>query len=354
MTKLRIGVLYNKRDLKNILNNKTHEQANLYMKAAKRYNVEVCFFCFNSINFNKRIVLAYFWENHQWYSKRIPLPHIIHNRVIYTTRLYDSFEKLSNLGITIYNFWNNYGKFKIHKTIKINPSLRKYLPSTRLFTKNNLTHFLNYPSFFIKPNRGSVGVGIIKVTSFGENKWKVVEQLKRNKTTKIISSDELYSYLSKIVGSKTYILQKTIPLKTYQNRPFDIRVSTQKNSSGNWQVTGMVGKVAAKNLYLSNVYQGASVATIEQLFANDDISANQVQSMLSTAALSIVKHLERYIPNLSDVGFDFGIAKNGKPYFIEMNFRDQRYSFALADMHSAFYATYDNPIGYGKFLANKY
>jgi hypothetical protein len=352
MTRLLIGVLYNKRDLKNILKDKSHEQANFYIKAAQKYNVDVCFFCFNSINFNKRTVLAYFRENYQWHSKRISLPHIIHNRVIYSTKVYDSFKKLSDSGITIYNFWNNYGKFKIHKTININPSLRKYLPPTRLFSKNNLSQFLNYSSFFIKPNRGSVGVGIIKVTSFGANKWKVMQQQKGTKTINIINTNKLYAYLKDIIGSKPYILQKTIPLRTYYNRPFDIRVSTQKNSLGRWQVTGMVGKVAAKNLYLSNVYQGASVATIQQLFATDSINPNQIHSMLTTAALNIVKHLELHLPNLSDVGFDFGIAKNGKPYFIEMNFRDQRYSFALADMHSAFYATYDNPIGYGKFLGS--
>ncbi|WP_376768681.1 YheC/YheD family protein [Paenibacillus foliorum] len=48
-----------------------------------------------------------------------------------------------------------------------------------------------------------------------------------------------------------------MPLATYEGRPFDLRISVQRDASGEWQLTGIVAKIASKKTLLTNIAQGA-------------------------------------------------------------------------------------------------
>ncbi|MHA7748742.1 MULTISPECIES: YheC/YheD family protein [Paenibacillus] len=56
------------------------------------------------------------------------------------------------------------------------------------------------------------------------------------------------------------------------------------------------------------------------------------------------------MPHTADLGLDIGVDQNGGIKFIEVNGRDQRYSFRKAKMHTTFYKTYETPLKYAKFL----
>ena len=63
-----------------------------------------------------------------------------------------------------------------------------------------------------------------------------------------------------------------------------------------------------------------------------------------------MQELEEHLPGLADVGLDLAIARDGFPYFIECNGRDQRYSFLNGGMVDTWKQTYFNPMGYARFL----
>ncbi|MNC32658.1 hypothetical protein D3C75_810200 [compost metagenome] len=48
-----------------------------------------------------------------------------------------------------------------------------------------------------------------------------------------------------------------------------------------------------------------------------------------------------------------GVDRAGRVKFIEMNGRDQRYSFRKAGMHAEFFRTYRTPMAYAKRLLAK-
>lgn len=346
-----IGVLFSSRDWDGFLNGTSSEDIDLYLRAADNHGVTVVFFRLSDIDLKAGTVSA-MWRPYgrRWILVRIPLPTVIHNRAVHRIGPVEpQLAALRDSGVTIYNHWNNYGKYSIHRRIYSNPLLRRYLPETRWFASSNLKRFLRHRSFLMKPDRGSVGLGIIKIDRASRDSWTITHQVKNRTTINKVPTRRLSDYLRKHAAHRWYILQKTIDLQRRGDAPFDIRVSVQRDGTGSWQVTGMVGKVARKGGYLTNVFQGSTVARLEDLFADKA----RVEAKLSRAALRIVRHLSKRLPHLADVGFDFGIARNGKPYFIEMNCRDQRYSFKLAGMMDTFRRTYDNPIAYGKLLLLK-
>lgn len=350
MKNSRVGVLLNHSVLEKGLKGESYEELNFYVKAAKTHQVQVCFFRLADIDLQNQTVTAFQKYGNRWKQARLPLPSVIHNRGIYINEKDNSkLELLRQKGIKLYNAFNFYSKLDMYHMLHQHPVIKAYLPLTLPFSETNLTRFLKSPSFFLKPDKGSVGKGIMKVNQVSNDTCLVVQQNKKRVDSTEVATPSLYDFLSKRIGNRKYILQEAIQLQTYLQAPFDIRISVQKNRFGKWQVTGMVGKAARKGAYLSNVYQGGRVVRLEQLFPQEG-ERNRVQGELSQAALLIVQHLDQYFPHLADVGFDFGIDRSGRLYFIEMNGRDQRYSFRLAGLRQIFYKTYENPIGYGRYL----
>ncbi|RKL69200.1 hypothetical protein CR203_03980 [Salipaludibacillus neizhouensis] len=351
MSKQVLGILMNRRVWKNARNGKGYEKVRLYLEAAKKYNVEVCFFSLSNINVRNGTVLTYFNHKNKWYQRRVSIPKVIHNRAKLSTHYRRNLEVIEKkYKVIFYNSWNNYSKLQIHNILNKNTTLRPFLPSTHLLTKGNLLLYSHLPSFFLKPDKGSLGKGIIKVIKHSPNSWKIHFPAKNKKKIIEVQHGNLFLFISKFIGRKRYIIQETINLQTYHKQPFDIRVSIQKDQIVKWRVSGMVGKVAAKGAYLSNVHQGGSTVKFEHLFPNNQ---QMIRRNLSQISQNIIQHLDKHLPLLADVGIDFGIDKSGKPFFIEVNFRDQRYSFLNAGMKRTFKLTYDYPVGYGKYLLGR-
>ena len=51
------------------------------------------------------------------------------------------------------------------------------------------------------------------------------------------------------------------------------------------------------------------------------------------------------------MGLDIGVDHDGAPWLIEVNTRDQRYTFFNAGMHETFRQLYQNPLAFCAFLA---
>jgi hypothetical protein len=176
--------------------------------------------------------------------------------------------------------------------------------------------------------------------------WEVRYNQKREAFT-----NEWPEIIRKKVLNKNYIIQERIPLAEYQGSPFDLRVSVQKNGFGEWQVTGVVGKVAKMGNYVTNVAKGGTCKTLDELLKNfADLDDNKVYQSIEDFSIKAVTELNKYFPNLADVGLDIGLTTEGIPMFIECNARDLRITFKKAQMHEVWKATYTTPISYARYL----
>lgn len=359
MSDSRIGILFNANMLKGLLRGRTrHEAISFYEDAARRHGVTPIFFRIEDIHLPSMRVLAYVRHHHHYVKQSFPLPDVIHNRAIYfRSRASKKLAMLAERGILLYNQVNRYGKMKIHDLLSRNPSLLPHLPETHLATKSSVLDMMSrHDSIILKPDNSSVGKGLMKLerTERGWNACYAVSSRKHGKRWRIrpIAHHTLPSIIVKRMNATRYLVQETLPLASYDERPFDLRVSVQRNYTGQWQITGIVGKVAPRHTFVTNVAQGGSVRTFEEIAAQSlpALSYSQVKQAIEDTALRIAETLSDALPHMADLGLDMGVSPEGLPLFIECNGRDQRYSFREAHLLDTWRMTYSNPMEYGIHL----
>jgi Glutathione synthase/Ribosomal protein S6 modification enzyme (glutaminyl transferase) len=330
-----------------------HEQLPFYEEAGTQYRLTPCYFRLQDILPGGTMVRAFVKNGLGYAQKVLPMPRVIHNRAIYRKpSAHAKINALIGRGTMIFNACNRYGKLDIYNALMENVALRPHLPCTVEANPQSLKVMMEqYPSLMIKPNSGSIGRGIMKLERKQDAWFLTYPSLKkRNCLRTIVFTDHLPLLLRQRMRKRRYIVQQMLPLATWDGRPFDFRVSVQKNETGAWQVTGMVGKVAAKGKYVTNVAQGGQVLDQELLLSGLPVPAAQVKQQIAEFALKAAEQLSLKFPHLADLGLDIGITEFGFPVFIESNGRDQRYSFAKGGMTQEWKACYRNPVGYARHL----
>ncbi|MBS4194926.1 YheC/YheD family endospore coat-associated protein [Lederbergia citri] len=334
------------------------ERISFYEEACEQYGLVPCFFRLRDINLKTKQIIAFVKETNGNYVKReIPIPSVIHNRGLFFTKgAKEKIKSLQEAGVIVFNERNRYGKMKVYETLMQNEDLRPHLPETVKASKGNFQKMLEkHDQLIIKPNSGSLGSGIIKVERIKDQpKWEVSFNGKKGEPSiQIPFTNEWPDILNRKISNSYYIIQQRIPLATYGGSPFDMRVSVQKNGFGEWQVTGIVGKVAKSGGFVTNVAKGGDCKPLEELLMDSkELNYDEVYKNIEDFSIKAVRVLAEQFPNLADVGFDIGITQKGFPMFIECNGRDLRITFGRANMHDVWKATYATPMSYASYLLN--
>ncbi|TMV43806.1 YheC/YheD family protein [Paenibacillus mesophilus] len=344
-----VGILVDAKVFRNITSGKTgNEHIRLYNKASAKNGLTPVYLCLARIHPSKGYAFGYKYSGSKYSYVKIAIPKVIHNRTMPTSSRDRSRMELLRRRSFVYNSRNRYLKYRIHRMLA--GKFSSHLPVTSGYSRSGLNGMMDrYDSLYVKPQSSSIGRGIMKLSRAGSGKWKV--QLPGGTT--VTARKTAIQAVDRIARRKPYLIQRTIPLAQYRGRPYDIRVSVQRGSGGHWQVTGMVGKVARKGSHVTNVARGGSVKRCEPLFGSGAMNPSKVAGSVKALSLNITRYLGKRLDRLADVGLDIGVTSAGKPYFIELNCRDQRYSFKKAKMTDTFYQTYANPISYAKYLLRK-
>lgn len=332
-----------------------HESLLNYEYAGRQHGVVPCFFRIRDIRPGQREIVAYVRTAAGYRKCRIPAPKVIHNRTLYTKnrRPLRDIRALVNDGKLVFNEWNRYGKHRIHEVLMEDPSLREHLPETRVATPDNIREMMEaHDQLILKPNSGSIGKGVMKLERAGEGVWLLHGAARGGRA--IAFRKRLPAAARRKLAARTYLVQQRLPLATYNGKPFDLRVSVQRDETGNWQMTGIAAKVAKKSAYVTNVARGGTVCTLEDVLAPyPALHPAAVRAGIRDFSLRVAEQLSRHLPHLADIGLDVGLTEHGFPMFIECNGRDLRYSFLKGNMPEAFRRTYSNPIGYAKYLLDR-
>lgn len=354
-----VGILLNDSLHRGIPRGRTaFERIPFYEEGAKRYGLTPIYFRLKDIHMKQETVDALVLENGSYVKRRFPLPAVIHNRAMYFNRPKAN-AKLERLATTkgrhVFNRWNRYGKWHVHRLLLENPELRPHLPETVKATVASIRSIgRRHRSVIVKPSSSSIGRGIMKVDRLA-NGWRLVYQ-RRGRSGRTIWKTVGFrkrtpAALRLPIRRKPYIAQQRLPLAEYQGSPFDMRVSVQRGPEGVFQVTGIAAKVARRRAFVTNVAQGGSVYRLEDVLREyPRLHPAAVRESIETFSLAAASHLSSRLPNLSDIGFDIGITPDGYPVFIEMNLRDLRYSFREGGMPREWRETYANPMGYAKYV----
>jgi hypothetical protein len=354
-----VGILLNRGWYQGIRTGKTGHEAMLqYVASARSYGLTPCFIQLRDIKPGAAKVSAYLYSDWKVMKKEIPMPRVIHNRAIYKNKaMKDKIKRISQSGTIVFNQNNRYGKLYIHKLLLSNPDLRVHLPETEEATMSNLKSMMaKHASLILKPNNGSIGKGIMLMERREDGDWQLRLRLGTALRTmkQWHDGDALPLPLLNRIQQQRYLVQQRLPLATLEGRPFDIRVSVQRDKSGKWQITGMVGKAAAARSFLTNVAQGGEVYTLERILKTyPTLKCETVRGDIARFSLLVAEELSLHLPELADIGLDIGITEFGFPMFIECNGRDLRYSFLRGGLLKEWTNTYRNPMGYAAYLIKR-
>lgn len=357
-----VGILINNKLHRRIPLGKTkYEAVDFYVEAGKKYGFTPCFFRIEDYKLGSRQVSAYVKDSDKFIKKNVPAPDIIHNRAIYSSQKQNQkLQSMVKAGKQIFNRWNRYSKLRIQKLLNQESNLRPHLPGTYEATPGNIAIMMRrYDQLIIKPNKSSIGRGVMKMERVPTG-WKLTYPASlhiHNKRWRTLNfkDSRLPLVLKNKIKKRPYIVQQRLPLATFNGRPFDLRVSVQRGGTGQWQVTGIVAKVASDKNFLTNVAQGATLHRLEDILIKEysHLKANEVIRNIQDFSVRIAKYLAICLPHIADLGLDVGITTDGFPMFIECNSKDQRYSFREAGMDQEWQATYFTPMAYAKYLLDR-
>lgn len=355
-----MGILLNKFTIRRgRFRSLSHEHLDLYDRCAKRLGVNLVYFHIDGVDLKNKEVEGYVWNPQTKRYKKIktPIPAVIHNRMLTeNSRTNEKIHELCELpDIRVFNPVINRNKLFLHEYLRHDEQIRPFLPETRSFTEKNLALMADKEKLYIKPTVGSIGRGIFIIKKLPEGGY--LYQTASRKSGKI-PAENLWEELRVLTSGRSYIIQDSISLARYLRRPFDLRVSVQKNEHDQWALTGIVGRVAPRGSIVTNMGRGGTAVPVNKLLrhAFPDLGNDGWQNIIrqiTQLSLTISHKLEEKWPTLADIGLDIGLDTSGKPWFIEVNVRDQRYTFLSAGKKELFQRTYYNPIEYGRYLLTK-
>ena len=197
-----------------------------------------------------------------------------------------------------------------------------------------------YDMVYIKPDRGTYGNGVMRAeqrtvllrSKKQENPTETPEDtdtqtklmyiLRYGKSAEVFSSlEELHSALIKSIRTQAYLIQKGIDLLTHTNRPYDLRVLTQKNPDGYWETTGMLSRVAAPHKIITNYHSGGRIMSVKAVL-QDHMDALEIESTkdhLKSVGVLVARQLEKNYPGIKEIGLDIAIDHRHDLWLLEVN-----------------------------------
>ncbi|SDS80874.1 YheC/D like ATP-grasp [Paenibacillaceae bacterium GAS479] len=206
--------------------------------------------------------------------------------------------------------------------------LRAYVPETIIYTRQTLRSMLDqYGMLYIKPDSGMFGNGVIKVEQLSSHQGYRFQSGTKIRTYK--SFDSMFAGLEQVRPKRRYLVQKGIQLLKHRNRRFDLRVMVQQNPSGEWETTGIIGRLSHPSKIVTNYHSGGTITPFETLMSSHMNSDAQTKYMEKLRKLGVktAKQLSSRYPNLKEIGLDVAVDTELKPWILEVNTMPDPYIF---------------------------
>ncbi|MDQ0193716.1 YheC/YheD family protein [Paenibacillus wynnii] len=266
------------------------------------------------------------------------------------------------------------------KAILRNRDLSIYIPDTRKYALDTLKEMLLlYDMVYIKPDRGTYGTGVMRVEQRGvtlsasdqgdqenleeppENLEVKVENtklmyiLRYRKSAEVYSSpEELDRALIKVIHNQSYLIQKGIDLLTHKQRPFDLRVLTQKNLDGLWETTGMLSRIAAPQKIVTNYHSGGRIKSVKAVLEEhmNTFEVDSTINQLKALGVIMARQLERTYPGIKEIGLDVAIDPQHDLWLLEINTLPSIVVFKLFPDRSIYRRIHRYAAAYGRVKKN--
>ncbi|MBW4084174.1 YheC/YheD family protein [Paenibacillus sp. S150] len=266
-----------------------------------------------------------------WRKLSLPIADVINNRL--TTRKVENKPSVQHFLADVKSRYGTHffnekflDKTEVFEALAHDATLQRYLPESHALNGFAVLKRMcaTYNSVFLKPVRGSLGKGILRISKEEGGGYRLLS------TTPLGTRKQSYPSLAKLFQSvapkmKTtrYQIQQGLPLMELGRRPVDFRALVQKNGTGKWCVTSIVARTAGSNHFVSNLARGGTLSTVREAIAKSSLPSGVKESsqvQLPRAALAIARGVETYIPaHFGELGIDLALDQSGRIWLLEVN-----------------------------------
>lgn len=322
-----------------------------------------CFvFGYHNIDWENALVEGFFYREGSWQQITAPLPDVIYDRL--PNRRTEQLEQLQQIKQRLQDDylipWFNPGffdKWDIQQRQQTDDRSVPYLPETYLNPSLEKIESLldSYGRVFLKPTKGSLGIGIHEVEKSEDNHgyYCRFHNGKENRLRHFQTVSALMKQQFPKNKIDRLLVQEGIDLQKRGGRSFDFRIHTNKNTSGDWVISAIAVKVAGPESVTTHVNYGGEVKTVEEVFKNVQ-SRRNILEKLKRAVLDMSAVIEETTEGIvAELGFDLGVDQDENVWLFEANAKPGRHIFAHPKLKDADLATRKLPMSYAVFLAEK-
>ncbi|MEN9405959.1 MAG: hypothetical protein RLZ12_243 [Bacillota bacterium] len=293
---------------------------------AKKRGIKLVVFTPEHVDLQRARLGAWHSTEQGWFYNETTLPQVIYNRL--SSRKYEEQKNVQRIlagltkryNIPVFNvgFLN---KLEVFEAFSSSNFTRKLLPETARLTKKVLYQYLaDYDVLYLKPSRGSLGRGIMKVTCEAGGwflKWLVNDTVKN----KFFTSRKLLAlFITRKTKKNCYLVQQGIDLAAIEGQAFDFRILVQRRPDFTWQVTTLVARVSKKGCVVSNVARGATVLSAKEALQQAELLSRCSTQDLKQTSLKIMQVFDKVMAgHFAEIGIDLAVDKKGKIWLLELN-----------------------------------
>ncbi|AOZ93855.1 YheC/YheD family protein [Paenibacillus crassostreae] len=298
--------------------------------ACQKQGAYVYFFTPQHITANSNSIQGWTYDE-GWRLTQMPIADVVNNRL--TSRKLENNPSVQHFMKEVKSLYGGHffnerflDKTEVFEELRKESQLHRFLPESHLLNGYNILKKMcnHYPVVFLKPVRGSLGKGIIRISKQPDGTFQTLTTTMSGPQKKIYSTlPKLFDNISGKMKSTRYQIQQGLSLINHKNHPVDFRALVQKNNTGQWSVTSIVARIAGGNHFVSNLARGGSLSPVNEAVMKTSmpiVSKKAANVNLRLAALQIAKGLDNAIPaHFGELGIDLAMDKSGRIWLLEVN-----------------------------------
>lgn len=300
------------------------------VNTCKKQGAYVYFFTPDDINTNHTTIQGWIYDN-GWRMTEMPIADVVNNRL--TSRKLENKPSVQHFMKEVKSLYGSHvfnekflDKTEVFDYLKQNASLIRFMPESYSLNGYDVLKKMctRYPVVFLKPIRGSLGKGIIRITKQPNGTFHTLSTNVGGTHRQIYANlPKLFSGISEKMKSTRYQIQQGLNLIDHDKRPVDFRALVQKNGTGKWNVTSIVARIAGGNHFVSNLARGGSLSSVKEAVNKSNMppaSKNSAFVNLQKASLQIATGLDTLIPaHFGELGIDLAMDNTGRIWLLEVN-----------------------------------